>query len=189
MGALNQSSYFDQETFDKLHQCLQDSFVGSNTVPPTDLEIWHFYYTLSQGYKYMFFFHMALGVAIIAFVIYRCARKDPLTKFQLACLTSLSLGNLFNCIDEYLVAVDLKFNCSFANYAMLGCEYLFLFNVNFVISYKFYCFSKDLMEFALHQHLPSERTKKIKEVLYITIWVFTVSYFCFYIIFSGILYS
>ena len=62
-------------------------------------QIWNFYYTMGQTYEVLFFFHLAFGLAIILYVIYRYARKDPPSIFQLACLTSLSLGNIANCID------------------------------------------------------------------------------------------
>lgn len=126
-------------------------------------------------------------MAIIAFVIYRCARKDPPSFFQLACLTNLSLGNLANCIDQYKSAVDFTFQCTNTNYILISCEYFFLFNVNFVVSYKFYCATSDLMAFALHKHLPSEKTKKVKRVVYVTIWAFSSGLFLFYLIYSSVL--
>lgn len=99
----------------------------------------------------------------------------------------MSLGNLGNCIDQYAVVKDLAFNCSFGNYALLSCEYFLLMNVNFVVSHKFYCASKDLEEFALHKTLPSENKKRIQRRAYITIWAFSLGYFLFYIIFGGVL--
>ena len=86
-----------------------------------------------------------------------------------------------------MVAANLTFNCTFFNFALLGCELFFLFNVNFVVSYKFYAASKDLMEFALHKRLPSERSKKMKRVILASIWAVSFGYFLFYLIYSGIL--
>ena len=92
-----------------------------------------------------------LAVAIIVSVVYRYARKDPLTGLQIILLIMVFLGNLMCCIDEKIEADNVEFNCDFYNYLMIGFEYFFFFNINFVVSWKFYRAASELKEFALHK--------------------------------------
>ena len=83
--------------------------------------------------------------------------------------------------------MDGAYVCTFGNYLLVGAEYFFLFNVNFVVSYKFYCASSDLAEFALHKTLPSEKKKKRKRILYASIWALNIIYFIIYVTTSEVM--
>lgn len=85
------------------------------------------------------------------------------------------------------MATDGAFDCNFRNYLMVGAEFFFLFNINFVLSYKLYCGSSDLAEFALHKILPSVKKKKRKRATYVSIWVLCILFFLFYTVHSTIL--
>lgn len=113
------------------------SFIGKTTIPSIAEMQWYFS-TTNTIYLVSGIFNGLLAFAVVVYVVVSLIRKHRLTLFQWTLLFLLFVVGVATMHNDTILQLKDNWVCSFINSIEQGCEYILVFQINFLVAWKLY---------------------------------------------------
>ena len=114
--------------------------------------------------------HILLGCIVLVVIIVSLFRKHEFSFFQWSLLTMTLISAVMSSINSIEFCRSYNFACEFMNSLETGIVMIMNFQLNFLVAWQLYAVSKDLYEFVVNHHLPTESVKRRNKLIYLSIW-------------------
>ena len=152
-----------------LQECIGQSFIGI-TFTPSCTELQNYSDQMSKIFLSTAMVHLCLGLVVIIVIIVSLLRKHRFSFFQWSLLAVSLISFTTSAVNSIEFCKSYNFACEFTNSLESGIVMIMNFQLNFLVAWKLYASSKDLYEFAVNHHLPTESVKRRNKKIYFSIW-------------------
>ena len=128
-------------------------------------------------------FHSLMCLYLIFYIGQALLRRHRLRFFQW-----LMLGQLFTlqCVEStyffsyYLNLIDDENDCQYEQKVYFATTYCLFYTISLFTAWQFQNFFRQVYQFALNGHLPSNKSKKRNTIILTSVWLFSLAYWLTY---------